>query len=302
MICLLVLAFFLKQATFTGFDWQVLIYQGDTLAASADVSPRTLGTRERAGAADAFLMNYSWEGWRPATCMPDHCFCERIHEGVIRQPVNTWSNLAFILVGLVVIDIASRDLTRSSRAASANPMRARLVYPIVYGLTTILIGISSMLYHSSLAFAGQAVDVIAMYLLTSFIALYNLSRLRRMSNGAFLASYLLVNVALAFVSMEWPVLRRYIFLMLVVVALVAEAIVRRRRRPRMNVAYLRAALVSMVAAFAAWILDIMRVFCVPDGRFQAHALWHVLMAVVIGFVYLYYRSETPSRRQDVATA
>jgi hypothetical protein len=213
--------------------------------------------------------------------------------------MHRWSKLAFILIGLVVIDIASRDLARASRSASANPMRARLIYPIVYGLTTILIGIGSILYHSSLAFVGQAVDVISMYLLTSFMALYNLSRVRRMSNGAFLASYLLVNVALAFVSMEWPVLRRYIFLMLVVVVLVSEVIVRRRRRPRMNVTYLRAALVSMVAAFAAWILDITRVVCVPDGRFQAHALWHVLMAVVIGFVYMYYRSEAPSQRQDV---
>jgi len=94
----------------------------------------------------------------------------------------------------------------------------------------------------------------------------------------------------------------YVFLMLVVAVLVTEAVVRRLRQPRMNVAYLRAALVSMVAAFAAWILDITRVVCVPDGRFQAHALWHVLMAVVIGFVYMYYRSEAPSQRQDVAAA
>ena len=25
----------------------------------------------------------NWEAWRPATCMPDSCFCEAVREGVI---------------------------------------------------------------------------------------------------------------------------------------------------------------------------------------------------------------------------
>jgi hypothetical protein len=294
VIFLLALAVFLKQTAFSGSSWRPLARTGIALGGSAGTSPRTIGVREGASVMDVRLLDYSWEGWRPATCMPDRCFCERIHDGAIRQPVNTWSNLAFILVGLLVINTAIRDLSQAWRSESSNPMQTQLIYPGVYGVTTILIGIGSMLYHSSLAFVGQAVDVISMYLLTSFMGLYNLSRMRRMSNGAFLACYLLVNVTLAFVSVEWPVLRRYIFLMLVLAVLVSEGVVRRKRQPRMNVAFLNAALISLVGAFAIWTLDITQVICAPDSWFQGHALWHVLMATLIGFIYLYYRSEGAS--------
>jgi hypothetical protein len=122
--------------------------------------------------------------------------------------------------------------------------------------------------------------------------LYNLSRLRRMSGGAFVASYLVANVVLGAMSMQWPFLRRYIFVALALAVLVSELFVRRRCRPRMNVRYFVAALVSLALAAASWILDITRIICSPDSWFQGHAMWHVMMAAVCAFVFLYYRSET----------
>jgi hypothetical protein len=170
-------------------------------------------------------------------------------------------------------------------------MRRKFVYPAVYGVVTILIGIGSTFYHMSLAFAGQVVDVLSMYLLTSFMLLYNLSRTRRMGNGAFVGWYLLLNVLLGFISIRVPVLRRYIFVVLLVAVLTSELIVRRKRRPRMNEAFLVAAIASLLMACSAWILDVSRVVCAPDSWLQGHAMWHVLMAAVIGWMYLYYRSE-----------
>jgi len=237
------------------------------------------------------LLDTSWKGWRPATCMPDRCFCERIRPGTIRQPVNTWSNLAFVLTGLFVIAMAGRDLARASRSGTSNPMRTRPVYPAVYGIATILIGIGSMFYHMSLAFAGQVLDVLSMYLLTSFMLLYNLSRMRRMRSGTFVVCYLLLNVAVGYGSIRLPVLRRYLFLALLLAVGVSKVVVRRKRRPRMTMAFLVAGLVSLVMACAIWILDITRVVCAPGSWFQGHAMWHVLMAALIGFIYLYYRSE-----------
>ena len=47
-----------------------------------------------------------WYSLQPATCMPDHCFCEEVKNGLIRQPVNTWSNLAFIFTGILTMILA----------------------------------------------------------------------------------------------------------------------------------------------------------------------------------------------------
>ena len=65
----------------------------------------------------------------------------------------------------------------------------------------------------------------------------------------------------------------------------------------MKMVYLWAAIGSLVAAGFAWAVDLVAVaglagvVCAPAGRLQGHALWHVLMAALIGFVYFYFRSE-----------
>ena len=220
VIGLLIVAFLFQQTVFLSLTTRTLAHAGGSYAGGAEISPLVLQIWGGIISPDSRLLDYSWEGWMPATCMPNRCFCERIRAGAIRQPVNTWSNLAFILVGLLVVGVAAGDVCHASSSGASNPMRTRFVYPAVYGIATILIGTGSMFYHASLAFAGQVVDVISMYLLTSFMLLYNLSRMRRIGNRAFVASYLLANVVLAYLSIRWPVLRRYAFLALMLGVLV----------------------------------------------------------------------------------
>jgi hypothetical protein len=247
--------------------------------------------REAHGSDPAQTLDHAWQGMRPATCMPDHCFCERIRHGAIRQPANTWSNLGFVLVGVATLVIGAWDLSNAEQGEYANPMRTRWVYPAIYGVTTILIGVGSALYHSSLAFVGQSVDVMSMYLLTSFMLLYNASRAYRVGSGRFLASYVALNLVSGAIGVRWPETRRYVFLLLVVGVLASEVAIRKRIRPRASIPFLYAALASLVMACAAWILDVTGTICRTDSWLQGHAMWHVLMASLIGFIYLYYRSE-----------
>jgi hypothetical protein len=266
-------------------------------SALALVALCAVSTQARAdgGEFPTYALIQPWRGLQPATCMPDRCFCERLHVGVIRQPINTWSNLAFISVGVTVLAVAVRDFTLAT-PKRANPMRTNFVYPIIYGAVTILIGLGSMLYHSSLAFVWQTVDVTSIYLLASFMLLYNLSRMRRMKGGVFAGAYLLANLVMGYTAIRWPVTRRYIVVFLILAVLVSEIIIYKKRHPRTDLWFFRAALVSLALAGVCWILDIGRVFCLPDSLLQAHALWHVFMAMTIGFVYFYYRSEGANER------
>lgn len=70
-----------------------------------------------------------------------------------------------------------------------------------------------------------------------------------------------------------------------------EIVICRKRRPRTDGRFFAAALASLVLACAFWSLDITRVACSPGSLLQAHALWHVFMALTIGLTYFYYRSE-----------
>lgn len=275
----------------------VLLLVGTTVvqAGVSAAEPHPLGgaTALSMTAAPSAVSSFSWAGWQPATCMPDACFCERVRDGAIRQPINTWSNLAFFLSGLAVVVTGGLDRLVGSRSDRLNPMRTRFVYPAVLGMATALIGLSSIIYHSSMTFIGQSMDVISIYLLLGFMLVYNLSRVRSrgMSSGVFVALYLLLNAGLAVMAVEWPVSRRYIFVALILAILATEFVIRRTRRPAMSQPLFYAVLTSLALACIAWVLDVTRVICWPDSWFQAHAVWHVLTAAAAGLVYLYFRSE-----------
>jgi Ceramidase len=232
-------------------------------------------------------VDYSWTSWKPASCMPANCFCEAIHRGTIAQPANAWSSFAFVLVGLLVIG-QSREDVRRLRSSVMTRQRA---YFLVYGIAIVVIGLGSAFYHASLTFAGQFADLMGMYLLACFILLYNVSRLTAFNGKTFVLAYLAFNFVLAYVLLEFPALRRYIFGVIVVAALWPEYRVRTQKKPQINGFFLHAAWWTLVAAFVIWTLDITKVFCNPNSWLQGHALWHVLGALAAGLLYLYYRSE-----------
>jgi hypothetical protein len=256
--------------------------------------------------------------------MPDTCFCEAIGAGFIRQPIDTWSNLAFVLVGLLILE----DVLRSSSTRS-NLLARRRVYGFVYVFAVMLIGLGSWFYHASLTFAGQWFDVMGMYLLGTFMVLYNVARLsvspwvthphasrqgirmprpRMMSGRTFALSYVLFNLALAISLIVVPELRRYLFGMLLVATIILEVLIRYRSRgfswkradytnrlkPRFQTGYFIAALLIYLLAQIIWTLDLNHVVCDPAGLLQGHAVWHALTALSAGLLYLYYRSENLS--------
>ncbi|HSD82293.1 MAG TPA: ceramidase domain-containing protein [Anaerolineae bacterium] len=275
-----------------------------------------------------------WVMWRPATCLPDACFCEALGDGFIRQPIDTWSNLAFVLVGVLIVeDVCAASRRMNSAAGVENTLKrvsTRFIcqtsisieaqradtrnsrQPPVYGLTyacaAILIGLGSWFYHASLTFVGQWFDVMGMYLLGTFMVLYNVARLRPLSNRAFVIGYAAFNLALGVSLIIVPELRRYLFGGLLVMTIVLEGLLRQRRRNRVSPGerggkgesrnpvsdgggYFVAALLIYVLAQIIWTLDLNHIVCHPHGLLQGHAIWHVLTALSAGLLYLYYRSE-----------
>ncbi len=240
-----------------------------------------------------------WDGWLPATCLPDACFCEAIGGGLIRQPINTWSNLAFVIVGLLIaFDLKPDRSTRRSNLIS-RPMVRRL-----FALAVISIGLGSMVYHASLSFVGQWLDVMSMYLLGVFMMLYAAARLKlsvpfRVASGlemthtgaVFAVGYIIINLALGLLLIVWPEARRYVFGVLIVIALALEAILQRRQLTSAEPRRLIAALGVYVMAQIIWALDLNHIVCDPTSVLQGHAVWHMLTAASAGLMYLYYQSE-----------
>jgi hypothetical protein len=66
-------------------------------------------------------LNYYWADWKPATCMPDRCFCEAVRPGAIAQPANTWSSFGFDLVGLMTMSLRRSYPTTILYSKSTTP-------------------------------------------------------------------------------------------------------------------------------------------------------------------------------------
>jgi Ceramidase len=235
-------------------------------------------------------LDYNWDHWAPATCMPSGCFCESARPSFIRQPANTWSSLAFAFAGLWLIWRAKKDVYRG--AERSNPITTQFLYGAVFGACLIVVGLGSAFYHASLTLAGQFIDVMGMYFLAGFMLTYNISRSYRVKPSLMVGAYVALVSALAFVLLRFPSVRRYVFAGMIIVVLMLEYSARRRGKSKIATSYFYSALGLLVAAFVIWILDITRLTCSPESWFQGHAVWHVLCALATLFLYSYYRSES----------
>lgn len=229
--------------------------------------------------------------------MPDACFCEAIRDGAVRQPANTWSCLAFLVAGALVLHRTMEDASAADRARGASLLETRAIYGVLYGTALMMIGIGSGFYHASLSFAGQFADVFGMYLLGTFILLYNLARLGRIAERGIAALYVALNAVLAILLYTLPEMRRYAFGLLLIAALGLEFRARKRGGARSDGRFLWIALGSISLGFAIWILDITRTLCAPTSLVQGHAVWHVAGAVSAWYLYRYYRSESTISRK-----
>lgn len=112
------------------------------------ISPNIVFLVILGGAVVLSFIEFTWTGWRPANCMPDHCFCEAIRPGTVAQPVNTWSSFGFVLVGLLVIRQSREDIQRRQ----SNLLMRQRAYPALFGMALI---IGSAFYHAPLTIFHQ---------------------------------------------------------------------------------------------------------------------------------------------------
>ena len=232
-------------------------------------------------------VDYSWEDWHPASCMPDNCFCEAIRDGAVRQPANTWSSFGFVLVGIWVLNHGSD----TSRLLS---QKNDSVFDWLYGLAAIAIGLGSAFYHTSLSFAGQFCDLLGMYLLAVLILLHHLSRVTPMSDSRLVSIYFAAILTLSFLLIAAPALRRYLFaalvLTIIVIAYRSPSLAHSQQQRR----YFTAAVLALLVAFVCWTVDLTRVLCEPTSWLQGHALWHLLGALAVGLLHASYRMPNTS--------
>ncbi|MBJ7359058.1 ceramidase domain-containing protein [Nocardioides sp.] len=220
-------------------------------------------------------------GWLGADVDRGAEFCEAA-AGRVRQPVNTLSNLGFVVAGLAI----AREAWRLPAVGTA------------YACLVVLLGPASMAMHATESALGGHLDLLSMYLVASFAVSYAAMRVWRRGRGfmaavfaAAVAACLLVEVA----GGEVPVVMHagnLAFGALLLAALVLERRLLRRGDSTLDRRWILAAVGALALAFAVWnTAKDGSPLCWPGSVYQGHGIWHLLCAVSAYCLFRFYASE-----------
>jgi hypothetical protein len=256
----------------------------DTVSARALLAALALAALSALGVlALLAALGPDWAAYAPATCTATHCFCELPRTGtLVLQPANTWSSLGYVLIGFLMIIAAGRR----GGASAMPPLAARTL-----GLTAIVVGLGSALMHATLTLWGQFLDVLGMYLVGSFLLVRALARWRSIPDGRAIALYVALCSVLTALLIAMPEVRRWLFAVLLLLAILVEMVFARPSRPGARLAFYLGGILATALAFGIWILDQQGTVCARYSLLQGHAMWHLLGAASLWLSFSYYRSE-----------
>lgn len=217
-----------------------------------------------------------WSGLTPANCEE---YCENHHRcgapatrPAIQQPMNTWSNLAYVFFGFVAMLPRHADLL------------ARL-----FGASMWLLGAGSFLFHASITREMQWLDVVGMYAVQVALIAVGVGRLWPRSPRELLAAALVIDALFAVFKWQintWlaiPALGAAVAMLIVIAA-------RRGGRPYRGP-------ILALGLFGIGILlqrlEVHRVICFPESLFQPHAVWHLLTAIALYLAFRFLNTLPP---------
>jgi hypothetical protein len=233
-----------------------------------------------------------WSGDADLCVARDGCYCEEFRDGLIRQPVNTWSCMAFVFAGLLCAVHAMRNHDpRGGRLAST------VIHPAVFATSMVLIGPASMALHASMTKWGGEVDGFSMNVFAAYCLALGLSRRfgwndTRLWTLALLGAVIPIGFRLI---PGFPIRREIVFGLSIGIFILNEILPEGRTRP-LDRRWSVAAMACLFAGIVAWSLSIgpASPLCQMFGGrgfLQGHALWHCLTAAATACLYPHLRKE-----------
>lgn len=243
-----------------------------------------------------FYLNHAlgesiWSGMQISRSALTAEYCELYRTGhLFHQPVNTYSNLFYFLLGSIILGLSING-TSASNSNSLQQFPALMAF---CGLSLIYLCFGSSFFHASMTWPGQRVDMNATYavcLSCLAISLYYYKK-QAFSTGL-KTSYIIFLFLLVvfFVYLHLLVSSLVLLPLLIILILLFTVINYNRNKSALNIQYAFLSLFFVIGAFILRTLDILKIVCNPTSFFQGHSLWHIFTGLSAFFLFWFYYSE-----------
>lgn len=233
---------------------------------------------------------YSWMGEAEGV---GSTFCE-IGYGIIKQPVNTISNVGFIIVGLLIGWLQSKG----KYASKSNILTQSAFVSGFFATLGVLLGPGSMALHATTTRVGGFLDMLSMYLMASFIFSFAVSRLFRFNGVGFFFSFVFALIVQLYVhTLPGPVpfvgsTGSFGFGVTLIVSTAIELFSYFVKKVQIDLKFGLASVFVICTAFFIWTMSLTDgPWCDPSSWIQGHGVWHLLCAFSVYLLYRFYVSE-----------
>jgi len=246
--------------------------------------------------ANHFLDGRFWNGWQIEPSIFEGCFCEHNYmERFIRQPMNTWSNVAFLFSGVIIL-----YQTANRTHENNNYLKRQKIISIGYGILLCILFCGSFLFHASLTTFFGITDMIGTYGIPLFIAMIAISRILVYKNiltekHAAIACIIITYMIGFALAVHWIIFINMIitFAGLLLLAAATSFYLLTRKDLKFNKRLFYGNTIMLLLACLLWIIDHNNIICDPDSVIQGHSFWHVLNGIVAYYMFqLFYTEQT----------
>jgi hypothetical protein len=204
-------------------------------------------------------------------------WCERNHCAWIVNPVNTWTNLIYIILAFHFYFIFKIENRYQKKIA----------------IHLFFVGLTSFIHHAAYNFVTQWFDFVGMFAFLIFIFTINLRRLEWIKPEKILTAWLIGTLSFSvlavvayFVAIPLQISIPIIGLGILLTELKINSMkTSLYRADSMKNFYIALFMICFAEVFS--ILDFKRILCEPDSLIQGHGIWHLLGGVALYFLTLH---------------
>jgi hypothetical protein len=205
--------------------------------------------------------------------------CENIGSGVLAQPVNAFSSLAFVAFGIAVLFSISKQ------------QRAERINRMIIGVLMIATGIGSVLFHGPQGPASHFLHDATILLTLIGIVTMNIAGLLRWREQRVWVILGAVGLMVSVILLIWPASTNLVA-GIVLIVLVGQDVAL-HRSGSIETRWWFAAIFAMAVASLFFVGGRTgSPFCDSSSLFQGHALWHIVSATAL---WTYFVATTPTR-------